>query len=157
MLLHNLWLGAALLLAGIPAAVAPRPVPQTVFTDDVDHFWQAFDRVRATPDRARQVALMQRLYVDRGSEGLRAFMQARGYSAEEWVTQINKYPKFWASVRPNTLVRFDPATEQFQTWIIPAGGGVVRNMMPTRQGDLVLAESGVNRVALVTIDQGGGR
>jgi len=56
-----------------------------------------------------------------------------------------------SSVRPNTLVRFDPATEKFQTWVIPAGGGVVRNMMPTRDGNLALAESGVNRVALVAI------
>jgi virginiamycin B lyase len=56
-----------------------------------------------------------------------------------------------SSVRPNTLVRFDPATEKFQTWIIPGGGGVVRNMMPTGEGNLALAESGVNKVALVTI------
>jgi virginiamycin B lyase len=54
-------------------------------------------------------------------------------------------------VHPNTLVRFDPATEKFQTWTIPSGGMVVRNMMPTRNGELVLAESGANRVALVTI------
>jgi len=26
-----------------------------------------------------------------------------------------------AGVRPNTLVRFDPKTEQFQTWLIPSG------------------------------------
>ena len=32
-----------------------------------------------------------------------------------------------AGTRPNTLVRFDLATEQFQTWYIPSGGGVVRN------------------------------
>jgi virginiamycin B lyase len=57
-----------------------------------------------------------------------------------------------SSVRPNTLVRFDPKSEKFQTWVIPGGGGVVRNMMPTRDGNLVLAESGVNRVALVTIE-----
>jgi virginiamycin B lyase len=56
-------------------------------------------------------------------------------------------------VRPNTLVRFDPRTEKFQTWIIPAGGGVVRNMMVTRDGNLVLAESAVNRIALVTISK----
>ena len=56
-----------------------------------------------------------------------------------------------SAVSPNTLVRFDPKTAQFQTWAIPAGGGVVRNMMPTKDGDLVLAESGVNRVALVDI------
>lgn len=56
-----------------------------------------------------------------------------------------------SSVRPNTLARFDPATEAFQTWIIPSGGGVVRNMMATANGDLVLACSGVNRVALVDV------
>ena len=63
-------------------------------------------------------------------------------------------PTIWYSesgVRPNTLVRFDLATEKFQTWAIPSGGGVVRNMMATRDGNLVLALSGVNRVALVEI------
>ena len=49
--------------------------------------------------------------------------------------------------QPNSLVRFDPKTETFQTWAIPSGGGVVRNMMPTRDGNLVLACSGVNQVA----------
>ncbi len=57
-----------------------------------------------------------------------------------------------SAVRPNTLVRFDPKTETFQTWVIPAGGGVVRNMMRTSDGlHLVLAESALNRVALVDI------
>jgi virginiamycin B lyase len=56
-----------------------------------------------------------------------------------------------SAVRPNTLVRFDPKTEKFQTWAIPSGGGVVRNMMANKDGDLVLAESGVNKVALVDI------
>jgi virginiamycin B lyase len=52
---------------------------------------------------------------------------------------------------PNTLVRFDPKTEKFQTFRIPSGGGTVRNMMPTKDGNLALAESGVNMVALVTL------
>jgi virginiamycin B lyase len=56
-----------------------------------------------------------------------------------------------SATKPNTLVRFDPRTERFQTWAIPGGGGVVRNMMPTKDGDLVMAESGLNMVALVTI------
>ena len=54
-------------------------------------------------------------------------------------------------VRPNTLVRFDPATQRFQSWEIPSGGGVVRNMMVTRDGNIAMACSGVNRVALVTV------
>jgi virginiamycin B lyase len=56
-----------------------------------------------------------------------------------------------SAVRPNTLVRFDTRSEKFQTWIIPSGGGVVRNMMATANGNLVLACSGVNRVALVEV------
>ena len=53
--------------------------------------------------------------------------------------------------RPNILVRFDTQTEEFQSWVIPSGGGVVRNMMATPDGDLVLACSAVNRVALVEV------
>jgi virginiamycin B lyase len=56
-----------------------------------------------------------------------------------------------SNVKPNTLVRFDPKTEKFQTWVIPAGGGVVRNMMHFADGKLALTESGKNVVALVTV------
>ena len=60
-----------------------------------------------------------------------------------------------SGVRPNTVVRFDPKNEKFQTWAIPSGGGVVRNVSVTREGNLALACSGVNRVALVEIHEGG--
>jgi virginiamycin B lyase len=59
-----------------------------------------------------------------------------------------------SGVTPNTVVRFDPAMQRFQTWTIPSGGGVVRNMMTTRDGNLVLACSAVNRVALVRVGAG---
>jgi hypothetical protein len=37
-------------------------------------------------------------------------------------------------------------------WIIPGGGGVVRNIKTTDDGrNIVMAESGVNKVALVEI------
>ncbi|MGH8055916.1 MAG: virginiamycin B lyase family protein, partial [Candidatus Entotheonellia bacterium] len=56
-----------------------------------------------------------------------------------------------AGVKPNTLVRFDPQTEKFQTWGIPSGGGVVRHMDATPEGNLALACSGVNGIALVQV------
>ncbi len=56
-----------------------------------------------------------------------------------------------SALKPNTLVRFDSNTETFQTWVIPAGGGVVRNMMASDEGNLVLAESARNRVTLVEV------
>ncbi len=56
-----------------------------------------------------------------------------------------------AGVSPNTIVRFDPQTEKFQTWKIPSGGGVVRNVSLTKDGNIAIACSGVNRVGLVKL------
>ena len=58
------------------------------------------------------------------------------------------------SVKPNGLVRFDPKTEKFQTFpVLPSGGGTIRNMMPTAdKTGLVMAESGVNKVAIAKIN-----
>jgi virginiamycin B lyase len=56
--------------------------------------------------------------------------------------------------RPDTLVRFDPTTERFQSWAIPSGGvyaGIVRHMRPTRDGNLLIHQSSTNRVILVTL------
>ena len=49
------------------------------------------------------------------------------------------------------LVRFNPATKKMQTFPIPSGGGTVRNMEIDRNGNLWLAESGVGKIARVTI------
>ena len=35
--------------------------------------------------------------------------------------------------KPNTIVRFDLQTEKFQSWPIPGGGDIVRNMDVTRR------------------------
>ena len=56
-----------------------------------------------------------------------------------------------SGVKPNTIVRFDPKTKTFQTWPIPSGDDVVRNMMPTSDGNLAIACSGANRIGLVEI------
>jgi virginiamycin B lyase len=53
---------------------------------------------------------------------------------------------------PNTLVRFEPATERFQTWNIPSGGGSVETISPSRDGTaLALAERATSTIALVTL------
>jgi len=58
-----------------------------------------------------------------------------------------------AGTTPNTVVRFDPKAETFQTWVIPGGGNIVRNTDVTRDGNFVLANSLVNAVSLVQIDK----
>jgi virginiamycin B lyase len=54
-----------------------------------------------------------------------------------------------SGVTPNTLIRFNPTTEQFARTKIPSGGGTVRNMAATSDGRLYLACSGVNKVGVV--------
>ena len=56
--------------------------------------------------------------------------------------------------RPDALVRFDPATETFQSWAIPSGGihaGIIRHMRATREGNLLIHQSSTNRIILVTV------
>ncbi len=64
--------------------------------------------------------------------------------------------KIWYSesgVTPNTLVQFDPKSEAFGMKAIPSGGGVVRNMVATPDRRLYLACSGVNKVAVVSLNK----
>ena len=68
------------------------------------------------------------------------------------ITQINGIVWYSESgVRPNTMVRFDPKTEKFQTFAIPSGGGVLRHFEATRDGNIATANSGVNKIGLVEI------
>jgi virginiamycin B lyase len=54
-----------------------------------------------------------------------------------------------SGVTPNTLIRFNPKTEEFARTKIPSGGGTVRNMAATSDGRVYLACSGVNKVGVV--------
>ena len=56
-----------------------------------------------------------------------------------------------SGAKPNTIVRFDPATERFQSWAIPGGGDIVRNMAVNPDGNPVTAHSLANQVGLVEI------
>jgi virginiamycin B lyase len=54
-----------------------------------------------------------------------------------------------SGVKPNTIIQFDPKTEQFARASIPSGGGTVRNMAATSDGRVYIACSGVNKVGVV--------
>ncbi len=53
--------------------------------------------------------------------------------------------------KPNTIVRFDPKTEKFQSWAIPGGGDIVRKMDVTPDGNPVTANSLTNQVGMVEV------
>ena len=54
--------------------------------------------------------------------------------------------------RPDALVRFDPKTEQFQSWAIPSGVGIIRHMRATPDGNLTIHQGSTNRVGLAIIN-----
>ena len=118
-------------------------------------------RIALTPDDAVWYTDFPRGYLGRfdpGTGQVREWPSPSGKASRPYgIVAIGDV--IWYSesgVKPNTIVRFDSKAEKFQTWVIPSGGGVVRNMMATADGNLVLANSGVNRVALVEIRNSGG-
>jgi virginiamycin B lyase len=92
-----------------------------------------------------------RLHLDTGK--VEEWLSPGGPSSRPYGIAITPDGSVWYSesgVTPNTLVRFDPRTRRFSSSPIPSGGGVVRNMVATRDGRLYLACSGVNKVAVAT-------
>jgi virginiamycin B lyase len=63
--------------------------------------------------------------------------------------------KIWyneSGMRPDALVQFDPSKETFQSWAIPSGVGIIRNMWVTKDGDLLIHQTSSNRIGLVEIN-----
>ncbi|WP_138434606.1 gliding motility protein GldB-related protein [Winogradskyella algicola] len=74
-----------------------------VVTTDVTNFWKAYDQIITTQDSVLQYKYLDSLYLDKGTAGLEGIIEARKYTAEEYINAINTYPKFWNSIRQNTL------------------------------------------------------
>jgi virginiamycin B lyase len=56
-----------------------------------------------------------------------------------------------SGARPNTIVRFDPNSQQFQSWLIPSGGYIVRKMDVLPDGNPVTVSSTMNTVGMVEV------
>lgn len=79
--------------------------PETVkfVTSDIGNFWQAYDLAAKETDKAKRVAIFQTGYLDKGSPGLKDFLRLRIKSAENLVNTIDRMPKYYASIRPQSL------------------------------------------------------
>lgn len=98
-----------LLVASLTAqAQSSDPVVETA---DIGRFWEAHDAIRATSDSVAQYRLLDELFIAPGTPGLHALMERRGYTPEHYVRAIRDYPRFWASVRANTLRAADDAVQ----------------------------------------------
>lgn len=75
---------------------------KTVQTLDIDHFWEAFDYLKKCKTRNDSISTFQTIYLDRATDGLKDFIDARQFTAEKFVNAVSKFPKFYNSVRKNT-------------------------------------------------------
>ena len=57
-----------------------------------------------------------------------------------------------SGMRPDAIVRFDPKAETFQSWAIPSGVGIIRNVWVTEEENLLIHQSSTNQVGLVRIN-----
>lgn len=94
---------------------------------------------------------------DPASGGIKEWLSPSGPSSHPYAIAIVDGVVWYneSGMRPDPLVRFDPATEKFQSWPIPSGkvfAGIVRHMRPTRDGDLLIHQSATNRIIRVKID-----
>ena len=73
-----------------------------VVTTDIDNFWNAYDKIVEEKSYEKQLEHINNLYINKGTSGLKAIMQARRYSDKSYVDAINSYPKYWKSIRSST-------------------------------------------------------
>lgn len=72
-------------------------------TSDIGNFWRAYDLAAEETDKAKRAAIFQAEYLDKGSPGLKDFLRLRIKSAESLVGALDRMPKYYASIRPQTL------------------------------------------------------
>ncbi len=82
-----------------------------VFTSDIDNFWVAYDSIQKTTDYSKKLDFINILYINKGTNGLKAFMKAENYNDTLYIKLINEQPKFWTSIRSNTLSVKNKANE----------------------------------------------
>ncbi|MBR9920600.1 MAG: hypothetical protein GYB31_07150 [Bacteroidetes bacterium] len=119
---------------------------ENIITADVDHFWEAYDKIQTTQDSSLQMEYLETYFLQRGTPGLEAIREARNYKATEYLEAINKYPKYWESIRPQTLKAKEYALE------IQEGVDAFREIYPEMKEAAVYFEIGVFRTGGTTLD-----
>ena len=79
------------------------PAAVKFVTSDIGNFWRAYDLAANETDKTKRIAIFQTEYLDKGSPGLKDFLWLRIKSAENLVNTIDRLPKYYASMRPQTL------------------------------------------------------
>src|SRR5690606_12652191 len=89
------------LIFALPACASPHgtdPDGARLVTDDLARFWSAWDAAEGL-DFDERAHVFDREYLDKGTPGLKAFDKLRIQGARDLVAQIDRYPRYYASLR----------------------------------------------------------
>ena len=75
---------------------------QIIETSDIENFWKAFDKLKYASNKNDSINIIQTEYIDISTKFFKEFIKVRNFKAEEYVSLIHKYPKFWSSIRKET-------------------------------------------------------
>ncbi|MEN2398898.1 DUF2268 domain-containing putative Zn-dependent protease [Flavobacterium sp. MC2016-06] len=76
---------------------------QQFISTDIDNFWNAYDKIVSVTDTVLQKKYLKEFYIDKGTEGLKNLIEVRNYTEKDFLNVITNRPKFWNSIRQNTL------------------------------------------------------
>jgi hypothetical protein len=76
---------------------------QVFVSTDIDNFWVAYEKIIADKDSVGQYKDLKEFYIDKGSQGLKSLIEVKNYADKDFIDAIAKYPKFWNSLKSNTL------------------------------------------------------
>ena len=82
-----------------------------VITSDINNFWNAYDQITSTKDSSRKYEILDRVFISKGTPGLKAMMVARAYTDKSFIDAIEKYPMYWKSIRKTMLKANNYSTE----------------------------------------------
>jgi len=70
--------------------------------EDIDNFWEAYDKVKTVKDYRERTKIIQKYYIDKSSKGLKLLIKKDKLTAADYATYL-KDTVFFNSIKPVTL------------------------------------------------------
>lgn len=83
-------------------ALSAQSFKNQIVTADIDNFWYAYDQISKSSDSLERIKLINELYINKATDGLKGLISVRRYQDYEFVNNMLNYPKYWNSIRKNS-------------------------------------------------------
>ncbi|WP_456441285.1 gliding motility protein GldB-related protein [Psychroserpens sp.] len=84
-----------------PKSLNDKPDLAKIITNDIHHFWKAYDLVENDSANIRDI--YKAYYFDKASDGMEDYMGSKVSSIDYFIKHIQSHPKLYRTIRENTL------------------------------------------------------